>query len=138
AVRARDGITEQINEADSLHRGVAAAKPKPDAYRQRFIEQHGHIGLEPAAAAIQRFVRHGFRLRRRKLVDAIVPSVLSVRTFFNHPDFDDLPGLWWARRFDRWTVGNSVTTAAYEVGMGVFHRTLEQWFGNPANAQFIL
>jgi SAM-dependent methyltransferase len=134
----RGGITAHIIETDSAHRAVVAAKHKPEAYRQRFIEQHGHIGLEPAAAAIQRFASHGFRLRRRMLVDAIVPSVLSVRTFFNHPDFDDLPGLRWARCFERWTTDNRVTTAAYEVGMGFFHRTLEQWCGNPANAQFIL
>jgi len=27
---------------------------------------------------------------------------------------------------------------AYEVGMGVFHRTLEQWAGDPRRAQFIM
>jgi len=132
------GITAHIIETDSNHPAVTAAKAKPRAYRQRFVDQHGHIGLESAEKIIARFECHGFRLRERFLVDAIMPSVLNVRRFFNHPDFADLPGLTWSRRLDRWTAANPIVNAAYEVSMGAFHRTFEQWFGKASRAQFIL
>jgi SAM-dependent methyltransferase len=132
------GITAHIIETDSDHPAVTAAKAKSAAYRQRFIDQHGHVGLEHAEKVIARFERCDFRLRERFLVDAIIPSVLNVRRFFNHLDFADLPGLAWSRRLDRWTATNSVVNAAYEIFMGAFHRTFEQWFGRPSRAQFIL
>lgn len=132
------GVTAHIIETDSVHPAVVAAKSRPEAYRQKFIEQHGHIGLESAEVAIRRFEHHGFRLQRRMLVDAIIPSALTLRTFFNHPDFEDLPELRWPRRLERWTAASSVVNAAYEVGMGAFHYTLEQWLGRSAHAQFIM
>jgi len=132
------GITAHIIETDSDHPAVTAAKAKVEAYRQRFVDQHAHVGLEPAQQAIARFQRRGFRVRKRFLVDAIIPSVLNVRRFFNHPDFADLPGLAWSRRLDRWTAANPVVNAAYEIFMGGFHRTFEQWLGRPSRAQFIL
>ena len=132
------GITAHIIETDSDHPAVTAAKAKVEAYRQRFVDQHAHVGLKPAQQVIARFERRGFRVRKRFLVDAIIPSVLNVRRFFNHPDFADLPGLAWSRRLDRWTAANPVVNAAYEIFMGGFHRTFEQWLGRPSRAQFIL
>jgi SAM-dependent methyltransferase len=132
------GVTAHIIETDSAHPAVVAAKSKPDAYREKFIDQHGHIGLELADLALRRFEAHGFRIRELRLVDAIVPSVLNIRNLFSHADFANVPELKWSRRFDRWTASSFFVNAGYEVGMGIFHRTFEQWFGNPRNAQFIL
>jgi SAM-dependent methyltransferase len=132
------GITAHIIETDSDHPAVTAATAKPAAYRQPFVDQHGHVGLEHAEKVIARFEHSGFRLRKRYLVDAIIPSVLNIRRFFNHAEFANLPGLTWSRRLDRWTAANPIVNAAYEVAMGVFHRTFEQWFGKPCRAQFIL
>lgn len=125
-------------ETDSNHPAVVGAKRKPETYRRQFIEQHGHVGLEYAQQAIRRFEKQGFRLRRRLLVDAVLPSVLNFRTLFKHPDFDDVPALTWTRRFDRWTASHAIANLAYEVGMGTFHRTIEQWIGKPSYAQFAL
>jgi SAM-dependent methyltransferase len=132
------GMTAHIIETDSEHPAVRAAKRQPEAYRKQFIEQHGHIGLEHASKVIERFERHGFTLSVCRLVDAVIPSVLNYRRFFCVPELQDLPETAWPRRFSNWTAANRVTNAAYEVGFGAFHRTVEQWFGKPANAQFML
>jgi SAM-dependent methyltransferase len=132
------GITAHIIETDSDHPAVRAAKERPDAYRKQFIEQHGHIGLEYASQVIERFTSHGFQLQTRLLVDAVVPSVMNYRRFFGVPQLADLPELRWSRRFSNWTQTSGVVNAAYEVGFGAFHRTAEQWFGNPDYAQFML
>jgi SAM-dependent methyltransferase len=132
------GVTAHIIETDSDHPAVRSAKTHPDAYRKQFIDQHGHIGLEHAGRAIDRFTRQGFTLTTCRLVDAIVPSVMNYRRFFGVPELADLPELAWSRRFSRWTGASSVANAAYEVGFGAFHNTAEQWMGNPRFAQFIL
>jgi SAM-dependent methyltransferase len=132
------GVTAHIIETDSDHPAVRAAKENAGAYRRQFIEQHGHIGLEPPDHAVERFTRQGFRLRTCMLVDAITPSVLNYRRFFDVPALADLPQVRWPRRFSKWTAASSMVNAAYEIGFGAFHRTLEQWFGNPNYAQFIL
>jgi SAM-dependent methyltransferase len=132
------GLTAHIIEVDSEHPAVRAAKRKPEAYRKQFIEQHGHIGLEHADTVIDRFRRNGFRLRTRRLVDAIVPSVMNYRRFFGVDELAGLPELAWPRRFSHWTAASSTANAAYEVGFGAFHRTVEQWFGKSENAQFML
>jgi SAM-dependent methyltransferase len=134
----RGGITAHIIETDSNHPIVAAAKVHPETYRKQFIEQDGHIGLEPVPRVLERFERSGFRLLKLRLVDAILPSLQNFRKYLNHPDFSGLPGMTRLRRMNHWTTTNWMANAAYEVGMGIFHRTLEQWFGNPTYAQFIL
>jgi SAM-dependent methyltransferase len=132
------GVTAHIIETDSEHPAVRAAKRKPEAYRKQFIDQHGHIGLEHADRVIERFTRNGFRLRTRRLVDAIVPSVMNYRRFFGVDELADLPELKWSRTLSHWTAASGVVNAAYEVGFGAFHRTAEQWFGKSENAQFML
>ena len=132
------GMTAHIIETDSAHPAVAAAKSRPRAYQEKFIDQHGHIGLEPASRVIKRFEDGGLRLVERRLVDAVIPSAMNTRRFFNDPDFASIPHLQWSRRFARWTAASSVANAAYEVGAGTFHHTWEKWFGDPDRAQFIL
>ncbi len=132
------GITAHIIETDSTHPVVAAAKARPEVYRRQFIDQDGHIGLEPAPQVLARFERHGFRLIGLRLVDAILPSLQNFRKYLDHPDFGDLPGVSWLRRLNRLVTRSSLANLAYEVGMGVFHRTLEQWAGDPRRAQFIM
>ncbi len=132
------GTTSHIIETDSVHPAVAAAKASPEAYRRQFIDKHGHIGLEPAEQAIERFERHGFRLELRRLVDAIVPSVLNYRTFFAVPDLAAVPSVRVSNFLSELCSKSVVANAAYEVGMGAFHFTIEQWLGKPRNAQFIL
>jgi len=131
------GVTAHIIETDSCHPAVGAAKGNPAAYRKQFIEQHGHIGLEPASRVIERFERWGFRLREQSLVDAILPSVLNFRRFFDIPEYADLREIRWPARLSRWTAASSLANLAYEVAFGAFHRTAEQWFGKPEYAQFI-
>jgi SAM-dependent methyltransferase len=131
------GRTVHIIETDSEHPAVVAAKQHEGAYRDRFVDQHGHIGLEPAAAVVDRFTRAGFRVTRTDLVEAIVPSAQNTRTFFDHPDFAALPQLRTSRRLERVAAKGGAPNLAYEVAMGTFHRTVEQWFGKPARAQFI-
>ncbi len=132
------GVTAHIIETDSEHPAVRAAKQRPDAYRKQFIDQHGHIGLEHANVIVERFARNGFQLKTLRLVDAILPSVMNYRRFFGIPELAELPELKWSREFSKWTAGNIIANAAYEVGFGAFHRTAEQWFGKSENAQFIL
>ena len=132
------GVTAHIIETESDHPAVKAAKRVPDAYRQQFIEQHGHIGLEYADAVMKRFTDAGFRIKTRRLVDAIVPSVMNYRCFFGVPKLRDLSEVRWSHRLSDWSSASKVANAAYEVGFGAFHRTAEQWFGKPRYAQFIL
>jgi SAM-dependent methyltransferase len=131
------GRTAHIIETDSDHRAVLEAKKNPNAYKKQFVDQHGHIGLEPANRVLERFADHGFRLIECSLVDAITPSVLNYRRFFDDPALANLPGLQWPRRFSKWTDRSVAANAAYEVGFGAFHRTIEQWWGKPSHAQFI-
>ena len=132
------GTAALLIETDSDHPTVMAAKRKPEVYKKQFVEQHGHIGLEHADLVVRRFEENGFRLRKRLLVDAVLPSVLNFRTVFKHPEYADLPGLAWPQRLDRWTSSSPAANLAYEIGMGIFHLTVEQWFGKPNKAQFIL
>ena len=131
------GVTAHIIETDSTHPAVVAAKKNSQAYRKQFVEQHGHIGLEPAQRVIQRFEDHGLRLQRMQLVDAILPSVLNYRTFFDIPDYQNLPEIHWPGILSHMSAASGLVNAAYEVGMGVFHGSVEQWFGKPERAQFI-
>ena len=123
------GLTAHIIETDSDHAAVRGAKEEPDIYKEQFIEQYGHIGLEPANLAIERFERRGLIVRKRLLVEAIVPSVLNYRMILGHSGFKNVPGLAWTRRFDHLTQASALANVAYEVGMGLFHRTVEQWLG---------
>jgi SAM-dependent methyltransferase len=41
------------------------ARGKPDLWREGFIENDGHYGLETASAALKRFAEHGFSVRWR-------------------------------------------------------------------------
>jgi SAM-dependent methyltransferase len=132
------GVTAHVIETDSDHPAVAGAKARPETYRKQFIDQDGHIGLEPAPDVIDRFERHGLRLKELRLVDAVFPSVLNYRKYLCHPDFAGLRGVATVRRLESWTRRSAAVNAAYEVGMGLFHRTLEQWLGQPRHAQFIL
>lgn len=134
----RGGLTAHIIETDSDHPAVRGAKRHPEVYQKQFVDHYGHIGLEFADVVIERFERAGFVLRRRMLVDAVIPSVLNFRMILGDPDFGDLPGTAWTRRFDRWTEASAIANAAYEVGMGLFHRTAEQWLGRASRAQFIM
>lgn len=132
------GVTAHIIETDSDHPAVAFAKGQGAAYDEMFIKQHGHIGLEYADVVVKRFERHGFRLQDRYLVDAVIPGVLNTRRFFCHPELAEAPGMTWSRRLARWTAGSRVANVLYEVGMGLFHRHVERYVGNPRHAQFIL
>lgn len=133
------GLTSHIIETDSDHVAVKAAKLFPDSYKRKFVDFHGHIGLEPADAIIERFRRHGFKLLHKRIVDAITPSALNYRGFFQDvPDFANLPGLKAARFLDRLDKSGVVGNLVYEVGMGLFHETAEQWLGRAANAQFVM
>jgi len=132
------GVTAHIIETDSDHPAVKAAKRVPDAYQQQFIEQHGHIGLEYADRVIERFTRAGLKLKTRRLVDAIIPSVMNYRCFLGVPKLRDLPEVRWSRRLSDWSGASKVANAGYEIGFGAFHRTAEQWFGKPRYAQFML
>ena len=131
------GTTVHIIETSSTHPAVAAARRQRDAYRDRFVDQHGHIGLEPAAAVLERFDDAGFDVGLVRVVDAVIPSVQNVRTFFDHEDFVDVEGLRVSRALDRVTARSRVANAGYEVAMGTFHRTVEQWVGRPERAQFL-
>lgn len=131
------GTTVHIIETDSDHPVIVAAKAHPGSYRKQFIEQDGHIGLEPAAQVLARFKRHGIRLTEIRLVDAILPSLQNFRKYLDHHEFGKLPGVARLQRLNRWVTSSHMVNAAYEVGMGMFHRTVEQWLGNPEHAQFI-
>lgn len=132
------GVTAHVIETDSTHPIVAEAKRRPAAYRAQFVDQDGHIGLEPASVAIGRFERQGLRLSQRRLVDAILPSALNYRKYLSHPEFAGIPGVARLKRMDEWQAGNPLANAFYEVSMGLFHQTVEQWKGDPERAQFIL
>jgi SAM-dependent methyltransferase len=132
------GTTAHVIETDSAHSAVLAAKEDSERYRAQFVDQHGHVGLEPASRVISRFEAHGLRLRHCRLVDALVPSVLNYRIFFDVPGYANLPELRWVRLLSGWTAKSRLVNAAYEVGFGAVHLTLEQWVGRPDFAQFIL
>jgi hypothetical protein len=116
---------------------VVAAKQHPGAYDEQFVRQHGHIGLEFTDVVVDRFARAGFDVQRVELVEAIVPSVQNLRTFFAHPELERLPELRASRRLERVARASGATNLAYEVAMGGFHRTVEQWAGKRDRAQFI-
>ncbi len=131
------GITAHLVETDSNHRLVRAAKERPDAYRAQFVEQDGHVGLEPASRVIARFRAHGFELVSQWLVDAIVPSRQSFAKYLDHPDFAGISGIGRLQTFYRFTYW-PLFNVAYEVGMGLLHRTVEQWWADPDKAQFVM
>ncbi|MGH7616344.1 MAG: methyltransferase domain-containing protein [Gemmatimonadaceae bacterium] len=130
-------VTAHIIETDSEHSIMRAAKARPDLYRKWLIDQDGHIGLELADDIVERFARHGFRLRLRRFVDAIIPSVMYYKKHLEHEGYEDLPRVGWTRALDRLNASNHAGNLAYEVGLGTFHRTFEQWLGRPNQANFI-
>lgn len=132
------GLAAHIIEVDSLHPTLLAAKQKPDVYQRQFLEQDGHVGLEFADRVIERFAGQGFQPRVLRVVDALVPSLQNYRKYLSHPAFAELPGVTPLRRLNGLTTTNGVANALYEVGMGTFHHTVEQWFGPPQQAQFIM
>lgn len=132
------GVTAHIIETDSDHPIIAAAKLDHETYCKQFIAQDGHIGLEKASRIIERFERQGFRVTNLRMVDAIIPSMQNYRKYLNHPRFSQIPGVARLERINRWQTGSGIANACYEVGMGLFHQTVEQWMGNPDRAQFIL
>jgi SAM-dependent methyltransferase len=131
------GITAHLVETDSAHRLVRAAKERPEAYRAQFVEQDGHVGLEPASRVIARFRAHGFELVSQRLVDALVPSRQSFNKYLDHPAFAGIPGIGRLRAVYRLTSW-SLLNVAYEMGMGLLHRTAEQWWADPDKAQFVM
>lgn len=137
-VLAPRGRTAHVIETDSEHAMVHAAKRSPELYRRQFVEQDGHVGLEPAPRVLERFLNRGFRLRRLRLVDALIPSRQTFGKYLDHPGFEPLPWARTLRRFDRVSRSHPAANLIYEVLMGSLHLTLEQWLGRPQNAQFIL
>jgi SAM-dependent methyltransferase len=133
----KGGVTAHVIETASSHPAVAAAKKKPALFQKQFIDQHGHVGLEHVDDVIARFQRHGFRLKERRLVDAMVPSALNYRIFFDVDGLRDLPEVRTTallNAMNRNPIGNLI----YEVGMGAFHLTVEQWLGHSDQAQFVM
>jgi len=131
------GTTAHIIETDSVHPTLQAAKSRPELYRQWLVEQDGHIGLEPARDVVARFERHGFAPRIFRHVDAVLPSAMYYHKYLDHPGFESLPGLGATRALSRLNRAGPVGNLAYEVGMGLFHRTVEQWAGDSTRANFI-
>ncbi|MDQ6678814.1 MAG: class I SAM-dependent methyltransferase [Acidobacteriota bacterium] len=132
------GMTAHIIETDSNHPAIRAAKLQPDLYRKQLLEQDGHIGLEKATAVVERFERHGLRLRKMRLVDAIIPSAQNFRKYFKGTSLASAPGLGRTRLLERLAGAGLIGTTVYEMGMGLFHDTWEQFTGQPDNAQFIM
>ncbi len=134
----RPGATTiHLVETESAHPLVRAARERTEAYRAQFIEQDGHVGLEPASRVIERFRRHGFDLVSRRLVDALVPSRQTFAKYLDHPGFAGISGIGLLRALYRLT-SRPLLNPAYEVGMGLLHRTVEQWWGDPDRAQFAM
>jgi SAM-dependent methyltransferase len=132
------GRSAHLIETESDHPTVRAARLRGEAYRRQFVEQDGHVGLEPAERALSRFERRGFRRLSLRLVDALVPSRQNFRKYLAHPDFAELPGMRWLERLDRIGSAHPLANLAYEVGMGTLHLTAERWLGRPAFAQFVM
>jgi|GEM_PF-1722716 len=132
------GITAHIIETDSEHPIIVAAKQDPETYRKQFIEQDGHIGLEKASRIIERFEKQGFKVTNLRLVDAILPSMQNYRKYLDHPKLSQIPGMARLRQINHWQTHSAIANACYEIGMGLFHQTIEQWMGRPDRAQFIL
>jgi SAM-dependent methyltransferase len=59
-VLAPGGWTVHIVETDGAHPLAERAKRWPELYRRYWIEPDGHVGLEPPAAAVERFRAHGY------------------------------------------------------------------------------
>ena len=53
------GLTVHVIETDSRHPLIERAKRHPESYRRSLIDPDGHVGLELADTAIERFRRHG-------------------------------------------------------------------------------
>lgn len=132
------GTTAHIIETDSEHPAVKRAKTHPEIYRSEFVEQDGHIGLEPVSEVVSRFERHGLRLAFSRLVGPVVTSVMHYEKYFSHSTYRDLPELRTSRLLKRLNESGRLGNLLYECGFGVFHYTAEQWFGNPARASFLL
>lgn len=131
------GVTAHIIETDSENSIIRAAKAQPELYRKWLIEQDGHVGLELADTVVDRFARHGLALRLERYVDAVIPSVMYYKKHLEHPGYENLPHVGWTRALDRLNRSSHVGNLAYEVGLGTFHRTAEQWFGRPNTGNFI-
>lgn len=131
------GVAAHIIETDSEHRTMVATKHNADFYKNLIVDQDGHIGLELAEHLLDRFERGGFKLRRMRMVDAIVPSAHYYGKYLKHDEFGELPGVGWSRALKRLNETTHLGNLAYEFGFGTFHRTFEQWLGQPNHANFI-
>lgn len=132
------GRSVHLIETDSAHPAVLEAKRTDHVYRAQFVEQDGHIGLEPASAALARFADAGLLVERVKVSEAVVISRQNYEKYFAHPAYQDHRRVRRMARMTRLSRSSAPANAAYEVCMGAFHHTLEQWLGRRDHAQFLM
>lgn len=103
------------------------ARKEPELFRQCFIEHDGHIGLEPASTAMDRFSKHGFRILRWRAM--------------NRSPLQHLPVFEWLRPYGRkvlwvralsaagaWISRHKLADRLYSGGVQFFDDTIGRLF----------
>ena len=131
------GRSVNVIETDSLHPLLQFAKQWPNLYQRYFIDPDGHVGLELPSAVIERFRRHGLRLKACWKMEA---GPFHPRQWIKHFDNEyreHSPTVAAAVERSRRTLANPALLAATEVALGTFHYTLGQWARPLDYAQFL-
>lgn len=131
------GVSVNIIETDSRNDFVRLGKSDDDLYRRNFIETDGHIGLELPSAMLERFRRHGFEIADARKMES---GLIHLRYYSKYlgkgyPERNAAVRnriAWWDR-----ISSNPVLLAGYEVGMGTYHRVLEQRRSQLDDAMFM-
>jgi len=131
------GRSLNIIETDSSHRFVTLGKIDPELYRRNFVETDGHVGLELPSSVLERFRRHGFEIDH---VTKMESGLIHLRYYgkflsIGYPErFAHV-----RRRMRLWDAisRHSAALAVYEIGMGAYHRFVEQRRTRLDDAMFI-
>lgn len=123
------GESLHVIETDSGGKLVSRAKRQPDLYRQHFIDQYGHIGLESASTAIGRFQSQGFIVKKVIKMDSLWPPPWYYQQYFDNEYVRRDPLLARKLRRSRRLCSMRVSRLALGFIWGWYHSTWEQWFG---------
>lgn len=131
------GTTAHVVETESSRDLIQRAKAHPELYRLRILDPDGHIGLEPPRDALRRFREAGLELRFVEKMDArSLHPRLWIKWFDNEYRTIDADIDRSVRRAQA-TLRSPLRLAATEIGLGLRHRSWEQWVPDLDEAMFL-
>jgi SAM-dependent methyltransferase len=131
------GVSVNVIETDSNHPFVKLGKSHPELYGINFVDTDGHVGLELPSEVIARFRRHGFSITDLRKMESGLIHLRYYGKYLSkgYPELE--PRV--VRKMARWDgiSRNPILLAGYEIGMGAYHRLVEQRRSSLDDSMFV-